>query len=139
MSKKQARESELVGFADVVPDLKPETYKDGKPFHVVQFLECKIILEPERFTSAKSFHEYAKLVERAAEENDVECTNKTAAPRPEIREVLFADTSDFQLYNNAFILRRHIRYEDGFHSGEPEIVCGHSLCVSSRIWSTYQA
>jgi len=45
-----------------------------------------------------------------------------AAPRPEIREVLFLDTADFGLYNNAFILRRRIRYEDGFPSGDPEIV-----------------
>jgi hypothetical protein len=123
MAKKQTSDSERLGFPDRVPDLKPGTYKDGKPLHEVQFLECKIILKPERFTSAKSFREYAKLVERAAEENDVECTDKAAAPRPEIREVLFVDTAGFSLYNNAFILRRRIRYEDGFPAGEPEIVC----------------
>ncbi|MGB8513166.1 MAG: hypothetical protein WCE24_10300, partial [Pseudolabrys sp.] len=39
-----------------------------------------------------------------------------------IREVLFVDTKDFRLYNNAFILRRRIPYIDGFPSGEPEIV-----------------
>jgi hypothetical protein len=32
------------------------------------------------------------------------------------------DTEDFRLYNHAFILRRRIRYEDGFPTGEPEIV-----------------
>jgi hypothetical protein len=36
--------------------------------------------------------------------------------------VLFVDTKDFKLYNNAFILRRRIPYTDGFPSGEPEIV-----------------
>src|SRR5271165_3053098 len=123
MSKKQTSESELLVFPDRVPDLKPGTYKDGKPLHEVQFLECKIILKPDRFTSAKSFREYGKLVERAAEENDIECTGKLAAPRPEIREVLFLDTAGFSLYNNALILRRRIRYEDGFPAGEPEIVC----------------
>jgi hypothetical protein len=40
----------------------------------------------------------------------------------QIREVLFADTSDFRLYNNGFILRRRIRYEDGFPISDPEIV-----------------
>ena len=40
----------------------------------------------------------------------------------QIREVLFVDTSDFRLYNNAFILRRRILYEDGFPVGDPEIV-----------------
>jgi len=123
MAKKQTSESERLGFPDRVPDLKPGTYKDGKPLHEVQFLECKIILKPERFTSAKTFREYAKLVEQAAKQNDVGYSDKAAAPRPEIREVLFFDTADFSLYNNAFILRRRIRYEDGFPAGEPEIVC----------------
>jgi hypothetical protein len=39
-----------------------------------------------------------------------------------IREVLFIDTEDFRLYNNAFILRRRIPYKDGFPIGDPEIV-----------------
>jgi hypothetical protein len=39
-----------------------------------------------------------------------------------LREVIFADTEDFRLYNNAFILRRRIPYKDGFPIGEPEIV-----------------
>jgi hypothetical protein len=39
-----------------------------------------------------------------------------------LREVLFIDTEDFRLYNNAFILRRRIPYHDGFPIGEPEIV-----------------
>ena len=123
MAKKRSAESELPAFSDRVPDLKAGTYEDGTPFHKVQFLECKIILKPERFISAKSFREYRKLVERAAEENDIECTDKGAAPRPEIREVLFLDSPGFNLYNNAFILRRRIQYEDGFPAGEPEIVC----------------
>jgi uncharacterized repeat protein (TIGR03803 family) len=36
--------------------------------------------------------------------------------------VLFIDTDDFHLYNNAFILRRRIPYKNGFPIGEPEIV-----------------
>ncbi len=39
-----------------------------------------------------------------------------------IREVLFIDTDDFRLYNNAFILRRRMPYKDGFPIGDPEIV-----------------
>ena len=49
-------------------------------------------------------------------------THGVAGLRPQIREVLFFDTADFRLYNNAFILRRRISYEDGFPIGEPEIV-----------------
>jgi hypothetical protein len=123
MAKKRTGESELPAFSGRVPDLKAGTYADGTPLHEVQFLECKIILKPDCFTSARSFREYGKLVERAAEDNDIECTDKAAAPRPEIREVLFLDTPGFNLYNNAFILRRRIQYEDGFPAGEPEIVC----------------
>jgi len=36
--------------------------------------------------------------------------------------VVFLDTADFRLYNNAFILRRRVPYRDGFPAGEPEIV-----------------
>ncbi len=42
--------------------------------------------------------------------------------RPAIREVMFLDSEDFRLYNNAFILRRRVRFEDGFPSEEPEVV-----------------
>jgi hypothetical protein len=122
MANKQASASALRGFPDRVPDLKPGRYEDGTPLNEIQFLECKLILKPERFTSPKSFCEYAKLVRRVAEATDVECTDKAATPRPKIREVLFLDTPDFHLYNNAFILRRRIKYEDGFPAGEPEIV-----------------
>ena len=53
MAKNRTTESGLLGFPGRVPDLKPGTYKDGTPLHEVQFLECKIILQPDRFTLAK--------------------------------------------------------------------------------------
>jgi hypothetical protein len=36
--------------------------------------------------------------------------------------VMFLDSADFRLYNNAFILRRRVRFEDGFPADEPEVV-----------------
>ena len=36
--------------------------------------------------------------------------------------MLFVDTEDYKLYNNAFILRRRIPYQHGFLAGDPEIV-----------------
>jgi hypothetical protein len=82
-----------------------------------------LILKPVQFTSVASFHEYAKLVRRAAEKHDIEFSTEGFKDRkPRIREVVFLDTRDFTLYNHAFILRRRIRYEDGFPTGEPEIV-----------------
>ena len=48
--------------------------------------------------------------------------NKGIVTKPAIREVVFLDTADFRLYNNAFILRQRIASEFGFPTGEPEIV-----------------
>jgi hypothetical protein len=106
-----------------VPDLKPGNYTDGHPLDSVQYLECKIILKPERFVSAKSFWDFAKAMRPAAKEYDVSySTEGMEDTKPQIREVLFVDTKDFRFYNNAFILRRRIPYEDGFPVGDPEVV-----------------
>lgn len=99
-----------------------QTYSDGSPQDDVQYLECKLILKPDHFTSAKTFFEYGKLVETVARKFDIDFDTTGIVLKPEIREVLFLDTADFRLYNNAFILRRRIKYEDGFPAGDPEIV-----------------
>ncbi|MGO8829686.1 MAG: hypothetical protein ACLQT5_10600 [Steroidobacteraceae bacterium] len=106
-----------------VPDLKPGTYRDGSPLDDLQYLECKLILKPDEFTSPKGFRKYGKLVARAAEECGIGYdTAGATGTRPQIREVMFLDTGDFRLYNNAFILRRRVKFEDGFPIDEPEIV-----------------
>ncbi|MFO1476883.1 MAG: hypothetical protein U1F98_09560 [Verrucomicrobiota bacterium] len=105
------------------PELKKGKYSDGHPLHELQYLETKIILKGERFTSVESFQQFAKVVKRAAENADVDFSRKGFKDaRPRIREVLFLDTADFRLYNNAFILRRRQDYVDGFAVGDPEIV-----------------
>src|SRR6516164_2280142 len=103
-------------------DFKQGHYSDGSPLDEVQYLECKLILKPDRFTAAKAFFEYGKLVTRTAKEFGIRFINKGVILKPEIREVVFLDTRDFRLYNHAFILRRRIKYEDGFPAEEPEIV-----------------
>jgi len=106
-----------------IPNLKTGTYSDGHPLDEIHYLECKLILKPEHFISVESFHQYARLVRRAAEEHDIEfSTEHFKGLKPRIREVVFLDTKDFSLYNNAFILRRRISYEDGFPVGDPEVV-----------------
>ena len=105
-----------------IKDLKQGQYSDGHPLDEVQYLECKLILKPDRFTEAKVFFEYGKLVARTAKEFGIDLHNKRLVLKPEIREVLFLDTADFRLYNHAFILRRRIPYENGFPIGDPEIV-----------------
>jgi hypothetical protein len=62
-------------------------------------------------------------VKRVAASSDVEFSRKPFKDaRPQIREVIFMDTKDFQLYNHAFILRRRVNYENGFAVSDPEIV-----------------
>ena len=99
------------------------TYADGRRCDEIGYLQCKLILKPDRFTSAHVFKEFAALVERAAATTGVgyQHTSKLLQ-RPEVREVLFLDTGGYHLYNNAFIVRRRIAYEDGFAIGDPEIV-----------------
>jgi hypothetical protein len=104
------------------PDSKPSKYSDGSPLDEVQYLECKLILKPDPFTAAKVFFDYGKMVARTAKEFGVALGNDGVVLNPQIREVVFADTPDFRLYNHSFILRRRIAYENGFPAGEPEIV-----------------
>ena len=37
---------------DRVPELKQGKYSDGHPLDEAQYLECKLILKPDRFTAA---------------------------------------------------------------------------------------
>lgn len=106
-----------------VGELQPGQYSDGSPLHDIQYLECKLILKTDEFTSPEGFRKYGKLVAQAAKECGVGFdTSSAKGSRPAIREVQFLDTGDFRLYNNAFILRRRVQFEDGFPAGEPEIV-----------------
>jgi hypothetical protein len=99
------------------------TYADGWPLDKVTYLEAKLILKPDRFTSVQSFRDFGKIVKQTAKKLDVGFIADPAADqRPEIREITFGDTPDFRLYNNAFILRRRVSYVDGFPVGDPEIV-----------------
>jgi hypothetical protein len=98
-------------------------YADGTPLHQIQYLEAKLILKPDNFTSVQAFRDFGKIVQRTAKKLGVGFVEDRAAGlRPEIREIIFGDTFDFRLYNNAFILRRRISYVDGFPVGDPEVV-----------------
>src|SRR5262249_53001398 len=105
----------------LVPDLKQGQYSDGGPLDDVQYLECKLILKPDRFTAAKVFFQYGKLVAQTAKEFGIGFIDKGVVLNPQIREVLFLDTADFRLYNNAFILRRAIQYKNASPVENPEM------------------
>lgn len=99
------------------------TYAHGQPLDKVTYLEAKLILKPDPFTSVQSFRDFGKIVKQTAKKLGVGfIADPDADQRPEIREITFGDTPDFRLYNNAFILRRRISYVDGFPVGDPEIV-----------------
>jgi len=99
------------------------TYADGVPLDNITYLEAKLILKPDRFTSVEAFRDFSKLVQKVAKKTGVGfIADPNSQRRPEIREIIFFDTPDFRLYNNAFILRRRISYVDGFPVGDPEIV-----------------
>jgi hypothetical protein len=100
-----------------------QAYADGTPLDQVTYLEAKLILKPDRFTSVQAFRDFGKLVQKTAKKVGVGfIADAEAGLRPQIREITFGDTPDFRLYNNAFILRRRIAYVDGFPVGDPEIV-----------------
>ncbi len=112
--------------APVVPDIappEPAIYADGRPFDPVQYLEAKLILKPDHFTSVEDFRKFGKLVKKTAQTVGVGFTEAEGfRGSPEIREILFVDTEDFALYRGAHILRRRIAYENGFPVGDPEVV-----------------
>jgi len=118
----QAKESDRRATATGIEE-PIATYSDGHPHDRVQYLEGKLILKPDRFTSVESFRDFGRLVQRTAKKLYVGfITDPETGLRPDVREILFLDTPDFRLYNNAFILRRRISYVDGFPVGGPEIV-----------------
>ena len=59
-----------------VADSKQGQYSDGHPLDEVQYLECKLILKPDRFTAAKVFLDYGKLVAKTAKEFGVGFTTR---------------------------------------------------------------
>jgi hypothetical protein len=118
---KVSTESAKIAAAASTADMAK--YVDGAPLDRVQYLEAKLILKPEQFTSVQSFRDFGKIVQRTAKKVGVGfIEDRQTGLRPEIREIVFGDTPDFRLYNNAFILRRRISYVDGFPVGDPEVV-----------------
>ena len=100
-------------WAGRVPYLKPGKYADGMPLHEVEYLSCKLILRPNRFTSRQSLFKFAKVLRAPADQCGVEFSTEDFEDAPlRIREVLFVDTKDFRLYKthsscaDAFLILR---------------------------------
>jgi hypothetical protein len=70
------------------------TYADGTALDRVQYLEAKLILKSDRFTSVQSFRDFGKIVQRTAKKTGVGFIgDPDAGLRPEIREILFSMSS----------------------------------------------
>src|SRR5579862_606227 len=99
------------------------TYADGNPQDRIQFFDAKLILKPDFFSTVRGFKMFSDMVaEAVGKVKGVSyAPHDLSKARPRIREVMFLDTADFRLYNNAFILRRRTEYQDGFPVSDPEI------------------
>jgi hypothetical protein len=104
----------------------PSVITDGHPLDQIHYREYKILLRPERFIRPERLEEYWNIVHDIAKKHDVHVTTNANAFDRMVREVLFYDTPEFDLYRNAFILRKRTFYKDGW----PEV--DHELAVKFR-------
>lgn len=87
----------------------------------IHYREYKILLRPERFFDPHQFEIYWHKLSAIAAANKVGViTNKDAFKR-QVREVLFYDTPDYDLYRQSFILRKRTFYTDGWPEPEHEL------------------
>lgn len=101
----------------------PEFAEDPSngPHDDLHYREYKILLRPERFTSPQAFKDFWQAVKRVARQFDVRLEEADDAFENRVREVLFFDTPDFDLYNNHFIVRLRTLYHNGWPAGTPEL------------------
>src|SRR5262245_18609317 len=97
------------------------TYSDGHPSDSVHYLEYKLILRPDRFTSPEALHEFGKLVRAAAKKAGVEVARPAEIQKEHLREIVFFDTPRFDLYEGSFILRQRAAHQDGWPIGDSEL------------------
>ena len=109
MGKTQRRTTTNAGY------LEPSTYADGTPIDDIHYLECKLILKPDRFTSVQAFGTSASS--RAARPTTSGSIFRAAAkqrgshPRGRLLSIRAPSRS-----TTALILRRRIPAETDFPS-----------------------
>lgn len=87
----------------------------------IHYREYKILLRPERFFDPRQFEVFwNKVVQVAGDHKVIVHTDKDGFKR-HVREVLFYDTPEYDLYRNAFILRKRTFYTDGWPDAEHEL------------------
>ena len=90
----------------------PETQHLGSD--VVHYREYKILLQPDRFRSKQGFEEFWETASKTLRKLGLKVDIDPHALDSQVREVLFYDTPDFDLYNHHFILRKRTFYDKGW-------------------------
>lgn len=81
---------------------------------VVHYREYKILLKPDRFTSKRGFLEFWEDASKTIRKHGLKVDIDRHAFDSQVREVLFYDTPQFDLYNHHFILRKRTFYDQGW-------------------------
>jgi len=87
----------------------------------IHYREYKILLDPVRFFEPGRFKEYWGLISGIAKNCGVTVREHEHGFHRLVREVLFYDTPEFDLYRNAFILRKRTFYKDGWPLRDHEL------------------
>jgi hypothetical protein len=101
--------------------MSPPAYSDGHPLDKVHYREYKILLKPERFFRPERLEEYWRILCDIADHCGVGVETRKHGFHRLVREVLFYDTDNFDLYRNAFILRKRTFYKDGWPEADHEL------------------
>jgi hypothetical protein len=88
---------------------------------VVHYREYKILLQPEHFTSKKGFLDFWQDVRKTVKTLNLKVDADQGQNHSQVREVLFYDTPQFDLYNNHFILRKRTFYDEGWPRPDHEL------------------
>jgi hypothetical protein len=88
---------------------------------VVHYREYKILLQPERFISKNNFIEFWEVASKTLKKLHIKVDIDEHAFDSQVREVLFYDTPQFDLYNNQFILRKRTFYDQGWPRQDHEL------------------
>lgn len=97
----------------------PET--QHLPDDVVHYREYKILLQPDRFTSKQDFLEFWGQASKTLKKLGLKVDTDPHAFESQVREVLFYDTPQFDLYNHHFILRKRTFYDQGWPRPDHEL------------------
>lgn len=91
------------------------------PHDVVHYREYKILLQPDRFTSKRGFIEFWEDASRTIRKLGLKVDMDRHPFHSQVREVLFYDTPEFDLYNHHFILRKRTFYDQGWPRQDHEL------------------